>query len=51
MQSWASITGTLIRPEEYQVLMEMDAAFINELHAEISAQWARERQEQEKRNG
>lgn len=41
-QAWANVTGQVIRPEEFAVLIDMDAAYVNALKAEKAAQWARE---------
>lgn len=40
-QSWAQVTGQMIREEEFSVLLDMDDAYINALRAELKAQWDR----------
>lgn len=40
-QAWANITGQVIREEEFSVLIDMDAAYVSALKAEINAQWDR----------
>ena len=42
LRGWAEVTGKLVRPEEYQALLEMDTAFIIALNAEYKAQLDRE---------
>jgi len=40
--AWAQITGEIIRPEEWAVLRDMDASYVNALQAELSDQHIRE---------
>lgn len=40
-QAWASVTGQVIREEEFAVLIDMDAAYVSALKAELKAQWDR----------
>lgn len=41
-QAWANVTGQVIRSEEFAVLIDMDAAYVDALKAEKKAQWDRE---------
>ena len=40
-KAWANITGQVIREEEFSVLIDMDAAYVSALKAELKAQWDR----------
>lgn len=40
-QAWANITGQVIREEEFAILIDMDAAYVSALKAELKAQWDR----------
>ncbi len=40
-QAWANITGQVIRTEEFNVLIDMDADYVSALKSELNAQWSR----------
>lgn len=47
-KAWSELTGSLITPDEYDILRSMDVVFCNELNADIEAKRIRKTEEQKR---